>query len=191
MLLLLFLVLLLLQVLLLVTLAPLLALLLLQLLTELGIDEIAIVLVVFATAMQLLVALPRCLSLALPRLQLLGVIGALLGDGLDGGHIAGRRRGRVGGASATNGGMQKRIVATEIQLVVGAVVAVLCGHHGRINGQLLMVDGNMRLRMVWAVADAVDRIVSGFDVDDGQRRMRGRTAAERRLTGLWTAVVRN
>lgn len=165
------------------TLTTLLALLLLQLLAELGIDEIAIVLVILAAAMQLSLSLSRlCLRLSL---CLLGVMTrrALLGYGLNGGHIAGRCWRGMGCPSATYGGMQKRIVATEIQLVVGAVVAVLCGHHRRINGQLLMVDGYMRLRMVGAaVAVAAHGIVCGFDVDDGQRRMRGRTAAERRLT---------
>lgn len=167
------------------TLTTLLALLLLQLLAELGIDEIAIVLVILAAAMQLSLSLSLswlCLRLSL---SLLGVMTrrALLGYGLNGGHIAGRCWRGMGCPSATYGGMQKRIVATEIQLVVGAVVAVLCGHHRRINGQLLMVDGYMRLRMVGAaVAVAAHGIVCGFDVDDGQRRMRGRTAAERRLT---------
>jgi len=93
--------------LLLVPLAPLLPILLLQLLTQLGVDEVAVVLVVLAAP--LLLRLRLLLLQALVSLQ--QVLLALLGDRLHGGHVAGRGRGRVGGCPApADGGVQEGVV---------------------------------------------------------------------------------
>lgn len=184
--------------LLLVPLSPLLPILLLQLLTQLGINEVAIVLVVLAAPLLLLLLLRLLQTLV----SLQQVLLALLGYRLNGRHITGRGRGRVGGCTApTDSGVQKGVVATQIQLVVGRVVRLLGGQDGRINGQLLMVDRYVRLGMLVVVVVAGMSGMSGvvlLTVDlDGRRSCwnagggglrRGWTAAERRLLGDRTVV---
>jgi len=191
--------------LLLVPLAPLLPILLLQLLTQLGVDEVAVVLVVLAAP--LLLRLRLLLLQALVSLQ--QVLLALLGDRLHGGHVAGRGRGRVGGCPApADGGVQEGVVATEVQLVVGRMVCLLGGQDGRINGQLLVVDGYVRLGMLVVVVVAGIGIGIGIGMGTGAGLLlllltvdlgghwnaggggvrRRWTAAERRLLGDRTVV---